>query len=48
LQTRQQKKQQVTARYCALSLVGEPIMYPQINALVDEPHHRHIYDSGYK
>jgi wyosine [tRNA(Phe)-imidazoG37] synthetase (radical SAM superfamily) len=29
-------------RHCALSLVGEPIMYPEINAVVDELHHRHI------
>ncbi|WOK99567.1 hypothetical protein Cni_G08279 [Canna indica] len=29
-------------RHCALSLVGEPIMYPEINALVDELHRRHI------
>ena len=25
-------------RHCALSLVGEPIMYPEINALVSELH----------
>jgi tRNA wybutosine-synthesizing protein 1 len=35
-------------RHCALSLVGEPIMYPEINALVDELHRTHIYVSGYK
>lgn len=29
-------------RHCALSLVGEPIMYPEINSLVDELHRRHI------
>ncbi|KAF6136260.1 hypothetical protein GIB67_042745 [Kingdonia uniflora] len=29
-------------RHCALSLVGEPIMYPEINTLVDELHHRRI------
>ncbi|GFH20786.1 flavodoxin-like domain-containing protein [Haematococcus lacustris] len=29
-------------RHCALSLVGEPIMYPEINALVDELHSRRI------
>ncbi|XP_024536839.1 S-adenosyl-L-methionine-dependent tRNA 4-demethylwyosine synthase-like [Selaginella moellendorffii] len=29
-------------RHCALSLVGEPIMYPEINTLVDELHKRHI------
>ncbi|CAL5205912.1 unnamed protein product [Lathyrus oleraceus] len=31
-----------TPRHCALSLVGEPIMYPEINALVDELHKRRI------
>ncbi|XWS21064.1 hypothetical protein CRYUN_Cryun30bG0023200 [Craigia yunnanensis] len=29
-------------RHCALSLVGEPIMYPEINMLVDELHRRRI------
>ncbi|KAJ7543634.1 hypothetical protein O6H91_09G046000 [Diphasiastrum complanatum] len=29
-------------RHCALSLVGEPIMYPEINNLVHELHKRHI------
>ncbi|EHA8587403.1 S-adenosyl-L-methionine-dependent tRNA 4-demethylwyosine synthase [Cocos nucifera] len=29
-------------RHCALSLVGEPIMYPEINSLIDELHSRHI------
>nr|XP_043637358.1 S-adenosyl-L-methionine-dependent tRNA 4-demethylwyosine synthase [Erigeron canadensis] len=29
-------------RHCALSLVGEPIMYPEINSLVDELHQRRI------
>ncbi|GAX81924.1 hypothetical protein CEUSTIGMA_g9352.t1 [Chlamydomonas eustigma] len=29
-------------RHCALSLVGEPIMYPEINGLVSELHKRHI------
>ncbi|XWS14576.1 hypothetical protein CRYUN_Cryun35bG0021800 [Craigia yunnanensis] len=29
-------------RHCALSLVGEPIMYPEINMLVDELHQRLI------
>lgn len=28
--------------HCALSLVGEPIMYPEINSLVDELHSRRI------
>lgn len=31
-----------TVRHCALSLVGEPIFYPHINALVDMLHERHI------
>ncbi|XP_076944619.1 S-adenosyl-L-methionine-dependent tRNA 4-demethylwyosine synthase-like [Bidens hawaiensis] len=29
-------------KHCALSLVGEPIMYPEINSLVDELHKRRI------
>lgn len=29
-------------RHCALSLVGEPIMYPEINTLVKELHTRRI------
>ncbi|KAK7198379.1 Flavodoxin/Radical SAM superfamily/Wyosine base formation [Novymonas esmeraldas] len=29
-------------RHCALSLVGEPIMYPQINAFCDLLHQHHI------
>lgn len=32
----------LSPRHCALSLVGEPIMYPEINALVDELHRRRI------
>lgn len=28
--------------HCALSLVGEPIMYPEINAILTELHKRHI------
>ena len=32
----------VMPRHCALSLVGEPIMYPEINALVGELHRRRI------
>uniref|UniRef100_A0A0D9VZL6 tRNA 4-demethylwyosine synthase (AdoMet-dependent) n=1 Tax=Leersia perrieri TaxID=77586 RepID=A0A0D9VZL6_9ORYZ len=32
----------LSPRHCALSLVGEPIMYPEINVLVDELHRRHI------
>ncbi|CAN0311904.1 unnamed protein product, partial [Phaeothamnion confervicola] len=31
-----------TVRHCALSLVGEPIMYPRINELVGELHARAI------
>ena len=30
------------ARHCALSLVGEPIMYPEINALVKLLHKKGI------
>ncbi|CAO2834785.1 unnamed protein product [Amaranthus hypochondriacus] len=29
-------------RHCALSLVGEPIMYPEINSLIGELHRRRI------
>jgi tRNA wybutosine-synthesizing protein 1 len=29
-------------RHCALSLVGEPIMYPHINELIDMLHSKHI------
>merc|ERR1740117_1448707 len=32
----------MTVRHCALSLVGEPIMYPHINDLVRDLHSRHI------
>ncbi|XP_027331417.1 S-adenosyl-L-methionine-dependent tRNA 4-demethylwyosine synthase [Abrus precatorius] len=32
----------LSPRHCALSLVGEPIMYPEINSLVDELHKRRI------
>ena len=31
-----------TVRHCALSLVGEPIMYPRINELISELHAREI------
>lgn len=31
-----------TVRHCALSLVGEPIMYPRINEFLGELHNRHI------
>jgi len=32
----------MTVRHCALSLVGEPIMYPNINQLLSELHNRNI------
>jgi len=32
----------MNVRHCALSLVGEPIMYPQINELLDDLHRRRI------
>ncbi|PKA55857.1 tRNA wybutosine-synthesizing protein 1 like [Apostasia shenzhenica] len=32
----------LSPRHCALSLVGEPIMYPEISALIDELHRRRI------
>jgi len=32
----------MSARHCALSLVGEPIMYPEINKFVKMLHSRHI------
>ncbi|KAK9511513.1 hypothetical protein O3M35_000152 [Rhynocoris fuscipes] len=32
----------LTAKHCALSLVGEPIMYPEINRLIHLLHDRHI------
>lgn len=32
----------LSPKHCALSLVGEPIMYPEINTLVDELHRRRI------
>ncbi|KAH7524088.1 S-adenosyl-L-methionine-dependent tRNA 4-demethylwyosine synthase [Ziziphus jujuba] len=32
----------LSPRHCALSLVGEPIMYPEINTLVDELHRRRV------
>lgn len=32
----------MNVRHCALSLVGEPIMYPRINELVEELHKREI------
>ncbi|GMH54109.1 hypothetical protein TL16_g01609 [Triparma laevis f. inornata] len=35
-------KEAHTVAHCALSLVGEPIMYPRINELLQELHRRHI------
>ena len=35
-------KEAHTVRHCALSLVGEPIMYPRINELLTDLHHRQI------
>ena len=35
-------KAALNVKHCALSLVGEPIMYPQINELIDELHKRRI------
>lgn len=35
-------KEASTARHCALSLVGEPIMYPKINAFVKLLHERGV------
>merc|ERR1711988_1954647 len=32
----------MTVRHCALSLVGEPIMYPRINELLGDLHRRKI------
>ena len=32
----------MTVQHCALSLVGEPIMYPKINRLVELLHSHHI------
>ncbi|VEU45110.1 unnamed protein product [Pseudo-nitzschia multistriata] len=31
-----------TVRHCALSLVGEPVMYPRINELLEDLHNREI------
>ncbi|XP_028551247.1 S-adenosyl-L-methionine-dependent tRNA 4-demethylwyosine synthase, partial [Dendrobium catenatum] len=38
----QQFLEGLSPRHCALSLVGEPIMYPEINRLIEELHRRHI------
>jgi tRNA wybutosine-synthesizing protein 1 len=35
-------EQAMRVRHCALSLVGEPIMYPKINVLLDDLHSRGI------
>lgn len=40
--TQERLSEGLTPRHCALSLVGEPIMYPEINSLVDELHRRRI------
>ncbi|OWM80840.1 S-adenosyl-L-methionine-dependent tRNA 4-demethylwyosine synthase [Punica granatum] len=40
--TQERLSEGLSPRHCALSLVGEPIMYPEINALVDELHRRSI------
>lgn len=40
--TAEKLQEGLTPRHCALSLVGEPIMYPEINALVDELHGKRI------
>lgn len=40
--TQERLMEGLSPKHCALSLVGEPIMYPEINALVDELHQRQI------
>ncbi|CAA7042666.1 unnamed protein product [Microthlaspi erraticum] len=40
--TQEKLEEGLNPRHCALSLVGEPIMYPEINALVDELHGKRI------
>ncbi|XP_038884961.1 S-adenosyl-L-methionine-dependent tRNA 4-demethylwyosine synthase [Benincasa hispida] len=40
--TQEKLDEGLSPRHCALSLVGEPIMYPEINTLVDELHRRRI------
>jgi tRNA wybutosine-synthesizing protein 1 len=40
--TEETHKQAMNVKHCALSLVGEPIMYPQINELISELHERRI------
>ncbi len=40
--TEETHKSAMTVRHCALSLVGEPIMYPAINDLISELHAKRI------
>ncbi|KAG8346959.1 putative Flavodoxin Radical SAM superfamily Wyosine base formation [Trypanosoma vivax] len=40
--TPERLEEAMQVRHCALSLVGEPIMYPEINAFVDLLHERNI------
>ncbi|CAN0922038.1 S-adenosyl-L-methionine-dependent tRNA 4-demethylwyosine synthase [Linum grandiflorum] len=40
--TQERLAEGLSPRHCALSLVGEPIMYPEINTLIDELHKRRI------
>ncbi|CAN1835769.1 S-adenosyl-L-methionine-dependent tRNA 4-demethylwyosine synthase [Linum perenne] len=40
--TQEKLAEGLSPRHCALSLVGEPIMYPEINTLIDELHKRRI------
>ncbi|KAA0065238.1 S-adenosyl-L-methionine-dependent tRNA 4-demethylwyosine synthase [Cucumis melo var. makuwa] len=40
--TQEKLEEGLSPRHCAFSLVGEPIMYPEINTLVDELHQRRI------
>lgn len=35
-------KEGLNAKHCALSLVGEPIMYPEINTLIELLHQQEI------
>merc|ERR1719393_241048 len=35
-------EQAMTVKHCALSLVGEPIMYPRINEMLSDLHRRKI------
>jgi len=38
----QRWKEAHTVKHCALSLVGEPVMYPRINEFLEDLHNRHI------